>query len=129
MGNIIQICEFTVKTGNSKSRAYRENVCLHHRLELDDNGNIVICLDCKKQIDPYFALSMMINSFDRLRDNLAKKELELSSLESQKLHFIAAKALESAWRSKTTLPTCPHCNQAIEQTAKFGVIHKRFLKK
>ncbi|MBK9294906.1 MAG: hypothetical protein IPM57_10790 [Oligoflexia bacterium] len=129
MGDVVQISDFTVSKRNSKHRAYSENVCLHYRLELDDNGQIVTCLDCQKQITPYFALNMMIESFDRQADKLALKKKELEDLESQKLHFIAAKALETAWRSKTTLPTCPHCNKAIEQTARFGVIDKRFLNK
>ena len=105
-----------------KARHYyaAEKECAHQHLSMDDNGDIVQCEDCGNQVSAYWALSMLLNRLQAERDKVERREAEAKRVASQQLHLRAARRVEEAWRSRTTVPTCPHCRAGIRPEDGFG---------
>lgn len=93
--------------------ARRHEGCQHHHLEMDEVGEIVMCLDCKSQVSAYWALEKLRRFW---QDHAKKYKRELAAAQEERgavLHLTAAKKVEASWRSKTTVPSCPHCCRGI----------------
>lgn len=104
-----------------KHRALHDkSVCQHKNMELDDNGNIVTCTDCGKQIDPYFALRAITDDWGRVAEGIDSKRARLNEEAEKKIHLVAAREVERAWRDKRHVPTCPHCGEGVSATDGFG---------
>lgn len=126
--NVIDVGDFSLLRKNSKYTRTND-VCKHFNLELDDNGHIVNCLDCGKQISSYFALELMLNSIEKEQRKIAVKEAQLEELKIDSLHLIAAKKVEKVWRTRDMLPCCPHCGVGISKDDGLGdsSINKQFM--
>lgn len=110
--NVVEIGELRLARVKNDYIRQREG-CMHKRLEMDDVGEIVTCRDCKQQVSPYWALAALR---DHWKDHASKVNRTLEQAQAERstvLHLVAAKKVESAWRSKTTLPSCPHCRRGI----------------
>ena len=94
-------------------RNYRPGACRHLHLALDDEGEIVRCSDCQVQVGAYWALTMLIERFQRERAALDARDAGLKELASRTLHLKAARVIESIWRGRKMAPLCPQCNEAI----------------
>lgn len=116
MTNIVEIGELRIKRERRNTFAG----CQHKNFTVDPNGDTVICNDCQKQIGSHFALVLLIEEWDRnvskLEANQARHAVELAKSVSLR----AAQRVESVWRSRTMVPTCPHCSEAIFAEDNFG---------
>jgi hypothetical protein len=93
--------------------ARRHEGCQHHHLEMDEVGETVVCLDCGKQVSPYWALEKLRGFW---HDHSKRYKRELAAAQEERgavLHLTAAKKVEKAWRSKQMVPACPHCARGI----------------
>lgn len=110
--NVVEIGELRLARIEA-NYARRFEGCQHHHLEMDEVGETVMCLDCKKQVSAYWALEKLRGFW---HDHSKKYKRELAAAQEERgavLHLTAAKKVEAAWRSKTTVPSCPHCRRGI----------------
>jgi len=110
--NVVEIGELRLARIEASYTRQREG-CQHNSLEMDEIGQTVMCLDCKVQVSAYWALEKLRGFW---RDHSKKYQRELSAVREERcavLHLTAAKKVEAAWRSKTTVPSCPHCRRGI----------------
>lgn len=110
--NVVEIGELRLARIEA-NYSRRHEGCQHHQLEMDEVGQTVMCLDCKVQVSAYWALEKLRGFW---RDHSKKYQRELAAVKEERgavLHLTAAKKVEAAWRSKTTLPCCPHCSRGI----------------
>jgi len=86
--------------------------CEHLTVTLDDNGGIITCDTCNKQLDPYVALSLICERWERhARDHQSARE-RIAADAKAVVHLRAAKKVEQAWR-RGMAPLCPHCDEPI----------------
>ena len=118
MSNVICIEDFQI---TRKRRTYlKGDGCQHLHLESDDNGEIITCTDCTRQVSAYWALMMLAERYERAWSDVANKGRQLAAAKEKDISLLAAQAVERAWRSKTMLPLCPHCRCGIAPTDGFG---------
>lgn len=94
--------------------------CPHTHVELDDDGGIVTCTKCNKQLDAYLTLRKMAEKWE---DHARKVKSAADKVNEDAKAIVtlrAAKLIEEAWRSRTMIPTCPHCYVAILPEDGFG---------
>lgn len=125
--NVVEIGELRLARIEA-NYARRHEGCQHHRLEMDEVGQIVMCLDCNKQVSAYWALEKLRGFW---HDHSKKYKRELAAAQEERgavLHLTAAKKVEAAWRSKTTVPSCPHCSRGIfpHDNLGGGTVARRF---
>ena len=118
MDKVIQIGDFTVYRKDKCLRAL--NDCQHLKLELNDHGEIIQCLDCKKQISAYWAFKSFSERWNNKIETLNHEAKRLKLEKEAHIHLIAARKLEKAWRSRDTVPSCPHCYRGIFPADRFG---------
>lgn len=98
----------------------KDDRCKHLHVELDDNGDIVLCTDCKKQVSAYWALRIITEQWEEQNKKLAKEKTRLWEETQKSLHLVAARRVEEAWRTRSMLPACPHCHRGISPRDNFG---------
>ncbi len=125
MSNVIQIEDMRL---TRSSRYHPLTECNHMHLTMDGEGEIVTCDDCKKQISAFWALQMLSDQYRKASEKLDRKYKEQIAVESKTVHLKAAQKVEEAWRSRTMVPTCPHCAEPIFPNDGFGrhQINKQF---
>lgn len=99
---------------------YPKPECPHRNYELDDNGDIVTCTDCGKQVSAYFALREITTDWGRIKAQIATDKRRLDEEKDKHVHLLAAREVERAWRDRRHVPTCPHCGEGISPTDGFG---------
>ncbi len=119
MKNVIHIGDFAV-AGANRRRTINPDKCRHIHIEMDDNGDICLCTDCGRQLSPFWVLSVVLVSMERIRESLKSQQKALNEERTQKLHLLAARKAEEAWRSRNLVPACPHCHRGILATDGFG---------
>ena len=94
----------------------REKFCKCEKptYEIDTKNRIVSCRLCGAFIDPYEALYSIALNKERFGQYLQSMLDQAHELENWQPHLIYVRKLESIWRSKDMLPTCPHCKKPIE---------------
>ena len=113
MHNVIDFGAFQIRKTNSKTYFERNGKCQHKHLETDSNGQTVQCTDCKVFVSAFWALEWIANEWAEMQQGLkTQQESHRQKVESE-IHLVAAKNAEKAWRSKTMIPTCPHCKRGI----------------
>ncbi|WEE79413.1 hypothetical protein LZ683_08665 [Comamonas testosteroni] len=118
MSNVIELGEYRF---THKARTYFDRTqCQHKHTELDDNGNIVMCLDCGKQVDAYFILRLITQDWGKIQEKIRATESRVNEEKGKHIHLIAARKVEQAWRDRLHVPTCPHCGEGISPTDGFG---------
>lgn len=118
MSNVIDIEELRFTRDKRIVRPREE--CEHKHMTMDDHGQFVRCDDCKVQLSPFWVLSRMLDQYERALSKIAGREQRQSEAERRTVHLRAAQIVERAWRSHTTVPTCPHCGEGIRATDGFG---------
>lgn len=125
--NVIQFGDFAFRA-RAKRYACEQDRCPHKHLELDDNGDMVMCLDCKQQVSAYWALRHITEQWKDYSSKLKRQAEDLQERLNKNVALLAAQTVEKAWRSHKMVPTCPHCRAAILPTDGFGAstISKEF---
>lgn len=101
-------------------RSYAPAACQHLQLTMTAAGEIVTCDDCHQQVSAYWALGMFLNYYSRASAKLKSREQAQATVEARTVVLKAAQLVETAWRSRTYVPGCPHCGEAIYPADGFG---------
>lgn len=117
--NVVQFGDFLFR---AKGRRYPwdKDRCAHKHLELDDNGEIVLCLDCKQQVTAYWALRHITEQWRDHASKLQKQADDLRERVQKNVSLLAAQRVEKAWRRKSMVPVCPHCSAGILPEDRLG---------
>lgn len=94
--------------------------CTHQHVELDEAAGTLRCFACGFRPNPMKYLADLIVKNERHQRGLDQKERDIKDAHKSGLHLIAAKKAERAWRSKSMVPTCPHCHAGIFPEDGFG---------
>lgn len=89
------------------------SACRHLRMVYDDKERRVWCSDCESEVEPFDAFMCIVGQMDSHWKHLQKRQREVAEAEQFSLRSRAAKVMDEAWRSTTTAPLCPHCNEAL----------------
>ncbi|MGH8431457.1 MAG: hypothetical protein ACREUF_13750 [Solimonas sp.] len=119
MSNVVQIDEMRL-TKLHRHRFPKAGDCKHMHLTMDDEGDIVKCDDCGIQVSPFWALKLLSEQYERAMAKIQSRERSQAAAEQKTLHLKAAQRVEAAWRSRTMVPTCPHCGEGISATDGLG---------
>jgi hypothetical protein len=87
--------------------------CPHSHVQLDDDGDIVKCLQCDRQLSAYWVLRRFVEFFLQEKRSLATERERLTEITQNNIQLIAARRIEKQWRRRTSLPACPHCHRGI----------------
>lgn len=110
--NVVEIGELRLARVKADYTRRHEG-CQHRLLQMDDVGEVVTCKDCKAQVSAYWALNLLREYW---REHSLKVNRTLAAAQEERgavLHLTAAKKVEKAWRNKTMVPGCPHCDRGI----------------
>ena len=123
MYNVINLKSF--KIGRNRSPVIAGK-CKHKNIMLDDSTNRIQCQDCEEILDPFWAIRMLITDWSNYHERIKKEIDQLKKLKDDTVVLRAAKHLEKELRRKKTLPTCPHCREALlpEDLFKMGKTSK-----
>jgi hypothetical protein len=121
-GTVIDIGAYKLKFVRFSSGRFVEPTreCPHLNVSCDDEGSILECNDCGRQIDAYWWMKEVFKAYESARIELERRFADIEKRESHTFHLQAAVKVEKAWRSRTVVPTCPHCHEAIFPTDGFG---------
>jgi len=107
---VIDIGDVRVARGLSR-RHYSS--CPHRAMVYDNNERRIWCRDCEKDVEPFDAFENLVKQYDKAHSSLVKRQKEVSEAEKFQIRTIAAKKMDEAWRSRTTVPACPHCGLGL----------------
>jgi len=105
----------------SRSEIKAKN-CNHLSLSYDPIEKTIWCNDCKAFIDPFNAFLNIVYNLECAYEKLNRERHDLAIAKQKEVSLIAAKKVEEAWRSRTMLPSCPHCSEAIFPEDNLGSI-------
>ena len=110
MYNVISFESF--KIGRNRSTIVAGK-CKHKNIMLDDSTNRVQCQDCEEILDPFWALKMLITDWSNYSERIKNQISQLRVLKGETVILRAAKHIEKELRRRKTVPTCPHCSEAL----------------
>jgi hypothetical protein len=113
MDNLIQIGEARIRLRGDRPHYGRDDRCRHYNLTYDNNGEIVSCDDCGKQVSAFWAMKVIIFHYNKATEAMEARASQLAADKAHNLHLIAAKKVEAVWRGRTMAPCCPHCGRGI----------------
>lgn len=117
--NVVTIGDFNFE--RKRREFLNENAkCQHKNIQLDSQGDIALCLDCKIQVSAFWVCQRIIEQFDTAQNKIKAGRKALDEAKAKDISLLAAKRVERAWRSRTMLPTCPHCHRGISPNDGFG---------
>jgi hypothetical protein len=119
MGDVIEFGELRVRRA-ARMQYINEDRCRHFNMTVDDNGEVVTCDDCGKQLGAFWALRLITEQYEQAWKKVAATGERIKEEAAKSLHLRAALKVEQAWRSRSMVPTCPHCHQAIFPEDGFG---------
>jgi hypothetical protein len=90
-----------------------------------EHGELVLCLDCEKQLSAVWALQHYFTEHSRAREQREAQIAQLKADEERLIVHRAALAVQDAWRAHKYVPTCPHCHKGIGAPDGFGKSHTR----
>lgn len=117
MTEVIQIEELRIRR---ERKTYASGKCKHMNLTTDDEGEIVMCDDCGKQVSAFWALQMVAEHYAKAMHKLERDKAAHAASTAKGVTLRAAQRVEQAWRSRTMVPTCPHCKTGIFAEDGFG---------
>lgn len=115
MGDVIDVG--SVRVG---LRTRKKTFCEHNRLEYDPSCESVSCADCGDAIGSFRAFMTLVRQHQRGWNAIKRRERELQDARQKNLHRIASRKVDEAWRSRSSVPTCPHCDEPIFPDDGFG---------
>ncbi|MEC5289407.1 MULTISPECIES: hypothetical protein [unclassified Aurantimonas] len=107
---VVDIGDIRVARGLTRRPA---TTCAHRRLNYDPIERRVWCKDCDQDVDSFDAFKVLVEHYSAAHDRLKERETRLQEAEGFNIRSLAAKAIDHAWRSRNTVPTCPACNQGL----------------
>ena len=119
-GILIQIGEMEWHDLKRQFSLPRLKECAHKRLQYVEHGELLLCLDCEKQISAVWALRMYFTQYLHEKERLEAERAQLDADAAKLIVHRAALRVQDAWRRRKYLPTCPHCWKPIEPTDRFG---------
>ncbi|RYF50554.1 MAG: hypothetical protein EOO27_31550 [Comamonadaceae bacterium] len=105
---------------HERNRRWARDACKHLNLTFDDNGEIVQCDDCGKQVSAYWAITMLASHYSEAMHKLAAGTKTLADAKAKDITLLSAQRVEKAWRSRSMVPTCPHCGEGITSNDGLG---------
>lgn len=108
--NVIDIGELRVSRGQSRRP---HSACPHRRLTYDPRERRIWCRDCERDIDGFDAFTILAEQCHSFHAQNARRAKELAEAEQFQARSLAVKALDRLWRSRTTVPCCPHCRRGL----------------
>ena len=112
MADIVDLGAFKLQRKHASLLTSKEQ-CPHKSLQMEEHGQIVRCADCQVQVSAWWALGQLAAHWGRLERKQEQREDQLKKAMETNLHLVAARKVEAAWRSRKTVPACPHCNRGI----------------
>lgn len=113
--NVISIGDFSLKRADKKPF----ESCKHIHLVYDDEQHQIECADCKQIIENYMAFKSIVEKWNRLQNKIDSQKRLVDAAMEKTVNLRAAQKVESAWRSKSMVPACPHCHEPIFSTDGF----------
>lgn len=110
IGDVIQLDEYRFRRKTFYDRKADE--CPHLNMVLVEDGHYIECEDCEAKLSPYWVLTRMLDRIYRRRQELDRRQAEVTELIQKNLNLLAARKVEKIWRSRM-LPCCPHCGAGI----------------
>ena len=122
---VISIADMRIT--HERNRKWSRDACKHLRLTFDNNGEIVECDDCGKQVGAYWAITMLAQHYSDAMHKVSAGEKALADARAKDVHLLAAQKVERAWRSRSMVPCCPHCGEGITAQDGLGqtLIHRQ----
>lgn len=112
MADVIHIGEWQLQRTQQRDDPGLE-ACDHKHIELDRRGAVVRCNKCGVQLSAFWALEMLSDEYNRALTGLAREKEALAKAKASETHLLAARKVERVWRSRRSLPACPHCGRGI----------------
>lgn len=107
---VVQIGDLRVARGLTRRP---KTSCRHKSTVYDLGERRVWCRDCETEVDPFDAFIGVVEVWESARNNHKRRERELAEAEAFTLISRASKVIDTVWRSKRSVPLCPHCHEAI----------------
>lgn len=107
---VVDIGDIRVARGFSRRS---HSSCPHARVVYDKAERRIWCRDCERDVEPFDAYTQLIEQYHRAYDELTTRQAQLVEAEAFQVRTLAAKAMDEAWRSRSTVPACPHCHQGL----------------
>lgn len=107
---IVQIDDLRVARGLTRRP---KTSCRHRYVVYDQAERRVWCKDCESEVEPFDAFINVVEVWAAARDNHKRRERELAEAEAFNIISRASKVFDTVWRSKRSVPLCPHCHAAI----------------
>jgi len=119
MGDIIEFADMQLRY---KRKQWSSDECKHKHIAYSPTDEEIICEDCNKVIQPFKAFMLLVDRYRDAYDSLQRRLDEIKELEARadKGLLIATKRINEAWRSRSMVPACPHCGEAILPEDGFG---------
>lgn len=107
---VVDLGDIRVSRGKSK-RPFSE--CHHQNMSYDAQERRIYCHDCKNEIEAFDAFCKIAENFDGALKVLQYRQEAVEEAESHSVISRAAKAIDKIWRSRKSVPCCPHCNESL----------------
>jgi hypothetical protein len=83
------------------------------KYEVDPQNREVTCKKCGSRVDPFDAIYDMAKHYERLEEEVQRLLEQRKEIINYKPHMIVFRNLESNYRGKKMLPSCPHCHRGF----------------
>lgn len=107
---VVDIGDLRVARGMSRRPA---TSCKHRNMRYDSSERRIWCPDCEQNVDAFDAFTQLVEMFSRAKEAHDRREQHLKEAETFQIRSLAAKEIDKAWRSKNSVPACPHCRQGL----------------
>ncbi|RIK92463.1 MAG: hypothetical protein DCC73_11815 [Proteobacteria bacterium] len=124
---VIDFGEIRIARGFSR---YPFSLCQHKSMVYDRAERRIWCEECERNLDAFDVVMNMVEGFDAAVKKLDARHKKILEAEQHTIRLRAARAIDKAWQSHTTVPMCPHCSHGLfpEHFAneKFGLVGKDY---
>lgn len=102
--------------------------CKHRQVVYDPKERRVWCKDCETDVEPFDAFLSLVEQFHSASEKVERMMKEAHEASKFQLISRAAKSIDKKWRSKTMVPSCPHCHAGIwpEDALMMGSVGKEY---
>ncbi len=87
--------------------------CSHRKMMYDTHERRIWCKDCAHDVEPFDAFVALVGQHDDAVKILQRRQTQLAEAEAHKVRSLAAREIDKAWQSRTTVPACPHCSHGL----------------
>lgn len=108
--NVVDIGDVRVARGETRRP---RSSCQHIRMVYDPKERRVWCEDCETEVEPFDAFMCLVERMDGHIKRLKRREAKVDEAEQFSARSRAVKALDKLWRTRSMVPMCPHCSEAL----------------